>query len=54
MDGKKLMMKKRKIFEYSKGYMDFLNKAKTEREFVKMQKNLQIKMVLKISWNLIL
>ncbi len=31
---------KKKIFEYSKGYMDFLNKAKTEREFVKNAKEL--------------
>ncbi len=27
--------KKKKIFEFSQGYMEFLNKAKTEREFVK-------------------
>ena len=26
---------KKKIFEYSKGYMDFINEAKTERECVK-------------------
>ena len=31
---------KKKIFEYSKGYMDFLNKAKTEREFVKHAREL--------------
>ena len=31
---------KKKIFEYSKGYMDFLNKSKTEREFVKNAKEL--------------
>ena len=27
---------KQNIFEFSKGYMDFLNQAKTEREFIKM------------------
>lgn len=27
--------KKEEIFNFSKGYMDFLNKAKTEREFIK-------------------
>ena len=26
---------KKKIFEFAQGYMNFLNKAKTEREFVK-------------------
>ncbi len=31
---------KKKIFEYAKGYMDFLNKAKTEREFVKHAREL--------------
>ena len=31
---------KKKIFEYSKGYMDFLNKSKTEREFVRNAKEL--------------
>ena len=31
---------KKKIFEYSKGYMDFLNKAKTESEFVKHAREL--------------
>ena len=31
---------KQSIFNFSKGYMDFLNKAKTEREFVKKAKEL--------------
>ena len=29
---------KQSIFNFSKGYMDFLNKSKTEREFVKKAK----------------
>ena len=31
---------KQKIFDFSKGYMDFLNKAKTEREFIKHAREL--------------
>ena len=31
---------KQNIFDFSKGYMDFLNQAKTEREFVKMARKL--------------
>ena len=31
---------KKNIFNFSKGYMDFLNHAKTEREFVKMARKL--------------
>ena len=31
---------KQNIFNFSKGYMDFLNQAKTEREFVKMARRL--------------
>ena len=31
---------KKNIFEFSKGYMDFLNQAKTEREFIKMARKL--------------
>ena len=31
---------KKNIFDFSKGYMDFLNQAKTEREFVKMARKL--------------
>ena len=31
---------KKTIFDFSKGYMDFLNQAKTEREFVKMARKL--------------
>ena len=31
---------KQNIFDFSKGYMNFLNQAKTEREFVKMAKKL--------------
>ena len=32
--------KKSRIFELSKNYMDFLNKSKTEREFIKSARNL--------------
>ena len=31
---------KEEIFNFCKGYMDFLNKAKTEREFIKQAKNI--------------
>ena len=31
---------KQNIFDFSKGYMNFLNQAKTEREFVKMARKL--------------
>ena len=31
---------KQKIFDFSNGYMEFLNKAKTEREFVKHAREL--------------
>ncbi len=33
-------VEKKNVFEFSEGYMDFLNKSKTEREFVKNAKEL--------------
>ena len=33
-------VEKKNVFEFSEGYMDFLNKSKTEREFAKNAKEL--------------
>ncbi len=45
--------KKEAIFSFTKDYMNYLNKAKTEREFiVEATKKWQKKMVIKTSQNL--